>query len=107
MRTSARWPAASQAATDSRARALDAGATASSRSRMTSSAPLATALSKRSGRSPGTNSKLRAIRAPGDSIEDDIARTRDAAEALQPLNRVFVLLCRQRATAVFQHDDFV
>jgi hypothetical protein len=60
MRTIARRPPARHAATASRARALASGATASSRSRITSCAPLAAALSKRSGRSPGTNSRLRA-----------------------------------------------
>ena len=42
-------------ATASRASCFDAGATASSRSRTIASAPLASALAKRSGRLPGPN----------------------------------------------------
>jgi hypothetical protein len=44
----------SHSTTAARAVALSAGGTASSRSRITRSAPVATALSKRSGRLPGT-----------------------------------------------------
>ncbi len=44
----------------SRAAAFSAGGTPSSRSRMTTSAPPRAAFSKRSGRLPGTNRKLRA-----------------------------------------------
>ena len=47
-------PVAQNSATAARAYALRCGCTASSRSRMTASAPLPTALANRSGRSPGT-----------------------------------------------------
>jgi hypothetical protein len=53
IRTTARFPSASQARTCSRAPGLPSDATASSRSRMTASAPDAAALENRSGRSPG------------------------------------------------------
>ena len=50
-----------------------AGATASSRSRMTMSAPEASAFAKRSGRLPGTNRKLRAVSTAA-RLEDSASR---------------------------------
>jgi hypothetical protein len=55
IRTSTGCRGESQAASASRAAALPAAGTASSRSTMTASAPAPQALSKRSGRLPGTN----------------------------------------------------
>jgi hypothetical protein len=55
MRSRTLRPGASHCRTAALACALFAGGTASSRSMITASAPLAQALSKRSGRSPGTN----------------------------------------------------
>src|SRR5690606_9308658 len=84
MRTSSRArPAAGSACTAwcsaARAVALSAGATASSQSAMTMSAPLARALGRRSGRVAGTNRKEQALRAreavtgkPGSGVFGDL-----------------------------------
>ena len=60
IRTIATFPAASQSATWSRAASLSPAPTASSRSTITTSAPVPTAFANRSGRLPGTNSSDRA-----------------------------------------------
>src|SRR3954470_6700594 len=104
MRMTALPPLASHAATESRAPSFALGATASSRSMMISCAPLASAFSMRSGRSPGTNRKVRGMRA---LFEDDIVGGRELAEALEATDRVVVLLGGQAAAAVFDHDDLV
>lgn len=64
IRTIAVPPPSSHVPTAARAVSLSAGATASSRSSSTTSAPLATALPKRSGRSPGTNRNVVAVMVP-------------------------------------------
>src|SRR5690606_19392048 len=84
--------------------------TASSRSSAIAWAPLVAAFANRSGRLPGTKSRLR-TRAmdfiAARLLENHVGRTREGAEPLEALHCDLVFFPGHAAASVLDHHDFV